>query len=125
MVDKIGIDGDYDMLISNVTTANTGDPQSYLSQYWKTNVNGDNPQNGSGYSNTSVDADLNTLTTAFNTEERRQLIINIQQTLMNTAASLFLGYPKTNMVSSKAITGVKMMPADYYWITTDIKPANE
>lgn len=125
LVDKIGIDGDYDMLISNVTTANTGDPQSYLSQYWKTNVNGDNPQNGSGYSNASVDADLNTLTTAFNTEERRQLIINIQQTLMNTAASLFLGYPKTNMVSSKAITGVKMMPADYYWITTDIKPANE
>jgi peptide/nickel transport system substrate-binding protein len=43
--------------------------------------------------------------------------------IMNDGAALFLGYPQTNIISSKALAGVKMYPSDYYWITNLIKPA--
>lgn len=42
---------------------------------------------------------------------------------MNDGAALFLGYPVTNIISSKALKGVHMFPSDYYWITSEIAPA--
>ena len=44
LIDGMGIKGEYDLLISNITTANTGDPEIFLSWYWKSNVNGSNQQ---------------------------------------------------------------------------------
>ena len=123
LVDQMGIKGEYDLLISNITTANTGDPEIFLSWYWKSNLNGENPQNGSGYSNPALDAKFEALSVEFDKEKRRQLIIEIQQMIMNDGAALFLGYPQTNIISSKALAGVKMYPSDYYWITSLIKPA--
>ena len=125
LIDQMGINGQYDLLISNITTANTGDPEMFLSWYWKTNVNGNNPQNGSGYSNPEVDAKFDQLAVEFDQAKRKQLIIEIQQLLMNDGAGLFLGYPQTNIVYNKALAGVKMLPSDYYWITTDIRPADK
>ena len=124
LLDKIGISGEYDLLISNITTANTGDPEIYLNWYWRTNVNGDNPQNGSGYSNPEYDAKCAELAVEFDPAKRRQIMIDMQQILLNDAAGLFLGYPETNIISSTKITGAIMHPADYYWITNKIKPAN-
>ena len=123
LIDQMGIKGEYDLLISNITTANTGDPEIFLSWYWKSNLNGENPQNGSGYSNPALDAKFEALSVEFDKEKRRQLIIEIQQMIMNDGAALFLGYPQTNIISSKALAGVKMYPSDYYWITNLIKPA--
>ena len=123
LVDQMGIKGEYDLLISNITTANTGDPEIFLSWYWKSNHNGENPQNGSGYSNPALDDKFEALSVEFDKEKRRQLIIEIQQMIMNDGAALFLGYPQTNIISSKALSGVKMYPSDYYWITNLIKPA--
>ena len=123
LLDKIGINGEYDLLISNITTANTGDPEIYLNWYWRTNINGDNPQNGSGYSNPEYDAKCAALAVEFDPAKRRQLMIDMQQILLNDAASLFLGYPETNIVSSTKITGAIMHPADYYWLTNKIMPA--
>ncbi len=125
LVDQMGIKGEYDLLISNITTANTGDPEIFLSWYWKTNHNGDNPQNGSGYSNPALDVKFNELAAEFDKSKRRQLIIDIQQILLNDGAALFLGYPQTNIVSNKALANVKMYPSDYYWITNIIKPAGK
>jgi len=123
LIDNMGIKGEYDLLISNITTANTGDPEIFLTWYWKTNSDGSNPQNGSGYSNPEYDAKLEQLSTEFDSAKRRQLIIELQQILLDDAASIFFGYPQTNIISSKRVTGVKMYPSDYYWITNLIKPA--
>lgn len=125
LVDQMGIKGEYDLLISNITTANTGDPEIYLSWYWKSNFHGENPQNGSGYSNPALDAKFDALAVEFDKEKRRQLIIEIQQIIMNDSAALFLGYPQTNIINNTALTGVKMYPSDYYWITNLIKPAGK
>lgn len=123
LIDGMGIKGEYDLLISNITTANTGDPEIFLTWYWKTNVNGNNPQNGSGYSNPEYDAKLEALSTEFDKDKRRQLIIELQQILLNDGASLFFGYPQTNIINSKKVDGVVMYPSDYYWITNLIRPA--
>ena len=123
LIDKMGINGEYDLLISNITTANTGDPEIFLNWYWRTNKDGDNPQNGSGYSNPALDAKFAELSTEFDKAKRRQLIIDILQIIMNDAAGLFLGYPETNIISSTKITGATMYPSDYYWVTNKIRPA--
>ena len=123
LIDGMGIKGEYDLLISNITTANTGDPEIFLTWYWKTNKDGSNPQNGSGYSNPEYDAKLEQLSMEFDPAKRREYIIELQQILMNDGASLFFGYPQTNIVNAKYIDGVKMYPSDYYWITNLIKPA--
>ena len=123
LIDKMGINGEYDLLISNITTANTGDPEIFLNWYWRTNKDGDNPQNGSGYSNPALDAKFAELSTEFDKAKRRQLMIDIQQIIMNDSAGLFLGYPETNIISSTKITGATMYPSDYYWVTNKIRPA--
>ncbi len=123
LIDNMGIKGEYDLLISNITTANTGDPEIFLSWYWKTNVDGNNPQNGSGYSNPEYDAKLEQLSMEFDKDARRNLIIELQQILLNDGAALFFGYPQTNIINAKYVDGVKMYPSDYYWITNLIKPA--
>ena len=120
LIDKMGQDGDYDMLISNIVTANTGDPIWFLANYWHTNVDGSNPQNGSGYSNPQVDQLLDAAETEFDPAKRREYAIQIQQILMNDGAALFLGYPKTNIVTGSYLKGAVMYPSDYYWITNKI-----
>ena len=52
-------------LSPNIVTANTGDPIWFLANYWHTNVDGSNPQNGSGYSNPQVDQLLDAAETEF------------------------------------------------------------
>lgn len=123
LVDSMGIKGEYDLMISNNTTASTGDPEIFLNWYWRTNINGNNTQNGSGYSNPKLDALFASLAIEFNKDKRRDLIIQAQQIMLDDGASLFLGYPQTNIVSNKALAGVKMYPSDYYWVTHLIKPA--
>lgn len=123
ILDGLATRGEYDLCISNIITANTGDPAIYLDWYWKTNVNGNNPQNGSGYSNAQFDALSNQLRVEFDPTKRRESIIQMQQIIMDDGAGLFFGYPKTNIVSRKNIEGAKILPADYYWLTKAIKPA--
>lgn len=123
VLDGMAKRGEYDLIISNILTANTGDPEIYLNWYWKTNVDGSNPQNGSGYSNPEYDALSDQLAVEFDPARRRDLIIRMQQILLDDAATIIFGYPKTNMVSSTRVTGARILPADYYWITKDIRPA--
>ena len=123
LIDSMGIKGEYDLIISNITTANTGDPEIFLRWYWQTNVDGSNQQNGSGYSNPEYDAKLEQLSMEFDKDKRRDLIIELQQILLNDGAALFFGYPQTNIINAKYVDGVKMYPSDYYWITNLIKPA--
>lgn len=123
VLDPIRRKGDFDLCISNILTANSGDPEVYLNWYWKTNVNGSQPQNSTGYSNPEYDALSDKLSVEFDPAKRRQYMIDMQQILLNDGAALFFGYPKTNMVSRVNIQDANIYPADYYWLTKDVKPA--
>lgn len=119
VLDPIRQSGDFDLCISNILTANSGDPAVYLNWYWKT---GD-PQNATGYSNPEYDALSDRLAVEFDPAKRRDLMIQMQQILLNDGAGLFFGYPKTNMVSKVTLKNADIKPADYYWLTKDVAPA--
>lgn len=123
VLDGIGVRGEYDLLISNVLAAQGGDPEIFANMYWKTNVNGSNPQNGSGYSNPAYDALSDKLAMEFDPAKRRQLVIDMQKILLDDAATLVFGHPQTNMISNTSVADAEILPCDYYWLTKDIKPA--
>lgn len=123
VLDGIGTRGEYDLLISNVLALQAGDPEVFLNMYLKTNNNGSNPQNGSGYSNPEFDALSDRLAMEFDPAKRRELAIEMQKIILDDAASLVFGYPQTNMVSNKSVADAEILPCDYYWLTKDIKPA--
>lgn len=123
VLDPIRQKGEFDLCISNILTANSGDPAIFLDWYWKTNVNGSQPQNSTGYSNAEYDALSDALSVEFDSAKRRDYMIKMQQILLNDGAAIFFGYPKTNMVSRTDITNANIYPADYYWVTKMVAPA--
>lgn len=123
VLDGIGVKGEYDLLISNVLALQAGDPEVFVNMYLRTNKDGSNPQNGSGYSNPEFDALGDKLAMEFDPAKRRELIIQMQKLILDDAASLVFGHPQTNMISNKSVTDAEILPCDYYWLTKDIKPA--
>ena len=118
--------GDYDLLIWNVITVNTGDPEHYLRELWKSHTEVNKNNNTADYSNPKVDELLDRLAVEFDLAERRQIIIDVQQLIINDAASIFFAYPETNIIyNNKMVRGVKMVPSDYYWLTKNIRPATK
>lgn len=123
VLDGIGTRGEYDLLISNVLAEQAGDPEVFMNMYWKTNVDGSNPQNGSGYSNPAYDALSDQLAGEFDPAGRRNIIIQMERIIQDDAATLVFGYPQTNMISNKKVKNAVIKPCDYYWVTKDIVPA--
>lgn len=86
---------------------------------------GNNPQNGSGYSNPAYDALSDKLAVEFDPAKRRQLVIDMQKIILDDAATIIFGYPQTNMISNTSIANAEILPCDYYWLTKEIKPAQK
>ncbi|MFQ9940379.1 MAG: ABC transporter substrate-binding protein [Blautia hansenii] len=108
--------GEFDLLIWNVLVANTGDPEKYLRENWYST----SASNQTGYKNEEADKLLDQLAQEFDPEKRKALIIQIQQLIMDDAATVFFGYETTYLFSSKEVQGATLYPMDYYWLTKDI-----
>ena len=108
--------GNFDLLIWNVLAANTGDPEKYLYENWDS----ESASNQAGYKNAKVDELLDKLNVEFDPEKRKELAIEIQQLIMNDAATVFFGYETTFLFSNKKVQNLKMFPMDYYWLTKDV-----
>lgn len=122
---NIGIKGGYDMLISNIMALPTGDPEFFMNMYFRTNTNGNTPENASGYSNPEYDKLSAQLASEFDTAKRRDIVIKMEKIILDDAATLVYGYAKTNMISKKGVENAKIFPTDFYWLTNDIKPAGK
>lgn len=108
--------GSFDMLIWNVLVANTGDPENYLRENWYST----SPSNQAGYKNAKVDELIDELGVTFDEAKRRDLDIEIQQLIMNDAATVFFGYETTYLYYSDQVKGLELYPIDYYWLTKDV-----
>lgn len=104
----------FDMLIWNVLVANTGDPESYLRENWYSR----SVSNQTAYNNPEVDRLLDELSSEFDKDKRKELIIQIQQIIMNDIPTIFFGYETTYLITTKNIENAVMYPTDYYWITS-------
>ncbi|MGI6109007.1 MAG: ABC transporter substrate-binding protein [Eubacteriaceae bacterium] len=113
------VSGDYDLLANNWMTVPVGDPQEYLDNWY-----GKSDANYCGYSNAQYDALYEQLETTTDQSARKDIVKQMQQILIDDSAVLVFGYYNSNMVSTNKVTGATISTADYYWITSDIKPAS-
>lgn len=120
---KPGAANGYDVLLTNVQTLTAGDPECFLNRYFRSNKNGGNPENTSGFSIPEYDALSAQLAGEFDAVKRRDIVVRMEKILMNDAAAIVYGYPGNNLVSRKAVDGAVTFPCDYYLLTTDIRPA--
>lgn len=116
-----GKEGTWDLLATSILTGSTGDPEVYLNRYWKSGEEG----NITGWSSAEYDALSDELASTFDPARRRALLVRMQQILLDDAAALVFGYPKSRMVSAARIAGAEITPADYYWITDQVRPAQK
>lgn len=121
VIDELAKSGAYDLMISSVVTANTGNPVWFLKQYWGSNIDGANPNNGSGYSNPRYDELLALAGSTMDSTTAHNAIISAQQTLLDDNAAIYLGYPKINLVGKNYMKGIHTSPCEYYIITKDLK----
>ena len=123
VLDGIGTSGKYDLLISNILTEQAGSAINFMNMYWRSNINGSNPQNSSGYSNAKYDALGDDYLSEFDEGKRRQIIIDMQRILLDDAVTIIYGHPQTNMVSSDKVANADIQACDFYWLTKDWQPA--
>ncbi|MDY4746615.1 MAG: ABC transporter substrate-binding protein, partial [Veillonella caviae] len=90
-------------------------------QYWGSNIDGANPNNGSGYSNPRYDELLALAGSTMDSTTAHNAIISAQQTLLDDNAAIYLGYPKINLVGKNYMKGIHTSPCEYYIITKDLK----
>ncbi|MDD6189952.1 MAG: ABC transporter substrate-binding protein [Clostridiales bacterium] len=109
--------GEYDLNNNNWTTVGTGDPLAFMAN-WATE------STYCSYSNPEYDALFSELKGEMDPEKRAELVFRMQQILIDDAAVLIDGYYNSSMIYSKNVGNAHIHTADYYWLTTEITPAN-
>lgn len=109
--------GEYDLNNNNWSTVGTGDPLEYMAN-WSTDGTYCN------YSNPEYDKLYNKLKSEIDENKRKDIIQKLQQILIDDAAVLIDGYYNSSMIYSKNVAKAHIHTADYYWLTTEIIPAD-
>ena len=111
--------GNFDLITSNAIVVPTGDPTGFLGNFYS-----GNSASYGYYANDAYDALYEELLITTDAERQLDLIIQMQQILIDDAATLVHGYYNSTFASrTDAVTGAEITPIDYYWITTKIRPA--
>lgn len=113
------VKGEYDLCDSNWITVGNGDPTEYLANWY-----GKSDANYCNYKNDEYDKLYEQLDTEFDDTKRAEIIEKLQQILIDDAAVVVHGYYNSSMISDSTVTGANIHTADYYWLTTEIAPAN-
>ncbi|MBO6229924.1 MAG: ABC transporter substrate-binding protein [Ruminiclostridium sp.] len=111
--------GDYDLNNNNWTTVGTGDPTEYMANWYS--------KSGAdycAYQNDEYDKLYEQLLNEADTAKRADIIRQLQQILVNDAVAIVDGYYNSSMAYSKNVGYAHIHTADYYWITTEIRPAD-
>ena len=112
--------GEYDFNNNNWTTVGAGDPTDYMANWYSKSE-----ANYCGYKNDDYDAAYEALLKETDTAKRAELIQEMQQYLIDDAAVLVDGYYNSSFIYNKATVGyAHIHTADYYWLNTEITPAN-
>ena len=110
--------GEYDFNANNWTTVGNGDPTEYMANWYSKSV-----ADYCGYKNDEYDKLYEQLLTEMDSDKRVELITQLQQILIDDAAVLVDGYYNSSMIYSKKVGYAHIHTADYYWLSTEIVPA--
>lgn len=106
--------GEFDVYVSSLTTAPTGDPEYFFSA----TVTGS--KNYGGYESGEAETLAETLHETFDTEERALLAVRLQQQLLDDDAYFFVSHLNMGIVTKSNVTGIAAHPCDYYEITAEL-----
>lgn len=106
----------WDVYASALVTAPTGDPEYFFGASCLTGA----AANYGGYSNPQLDALGAQLHIAFDSNERAQLAIQMQQLILDDHAYFFASHLTMGIVAKASVTGIEPHPCDYYEITADL-----
>ena len=110
--------GDYDFNGNNWTTVGNGDHTEYMANWYSKSAS-----NYCGYANEEYDQLYEQLLTEMDEGTRTEIITRLQQILIDDAAVLVDGYYNSSMIYSKNVGYAHIHTADYYWLSTEIVPA--
>lgn len=110
--------GDYDFNANNWITVGNGDPTEYMANWYSKGT-----ADFCGYVNEEYDALYEQLVTEMDEDVRTEIITKLQQILVDDAAVLVDGYYNSSMIYSKNVGYAHIHTADYYWLSTEIVPA--
>lgn len=106
--------GEFDVYVSSVTTAPTGDPEYFFTS---TVVGSKNYGN---YHSDEVSGLVDQLHRTFDPQERAALAVQLQQRILDDDAFFFVSHLNMGIVTQANVTGMAAHPCDYYEITADL-----
>ena len=108
--------GDYDLYVSALVTAPTGDPEYFFT----TCCLDSSVKNQGGYHSDALEALAAELHTTFDEDARSRLAVEMQQLILDDSAYFFTSHLQMSIVSKSNVTGLEAHPCDYYEITVDL-----
>lgn len=104
--------GDYDILLYSAVTAPTGDSDYFFRANSITGAS----DNLEGYSNPKIDRLQKELHTEFDEKKRKDITVEMTQTVMDDNAYVFVSHIELGVIAKKGIKGIAPHPCDYYYI---------
>ncbi|MBP3806437.1 MAG: ABC transporter substrate-binding protein [Oribacterium sp.] len=114
-VSDLQANGEFDMTFANWQTLSTGDPQWFLDQVFKTGAT----DNYAGYSNSDLDALVDSMSTTFDVNERMNIARDASQIIIDHGFGCFLVDVTNINVCRSTIKNMHTFPIDYYMLTYD------
>ena len=109
-------DGEFDVYVSSLTTAPTGDPEYFFNSTVVTGA----AKNYGKYSNQELDEVIDKMHHTFDQEERSSLAVEAQQMILDDSSYFFVSHLNMGIVTKSNVTGIAAHPCDYYEITADL-----
>lgn len=109
----------WDVYASAMVTAPTGDP----AYFFTTHCLDHSAANNGRYHSDALENLASELNETFDTEQRAQLAVEMQQILLDDDAFVFCSHLQMSMISQSDVTGLTAHPCDFYEITVDLRPA--
>lgn len=108
--------GEYDVYVSSLTTAPTGDPEYFFTTCALENAS----HNRSNHRIEEVETLYQQLHQEFDPEVRGELAVEMQQAMLDESAIFFVSHLNMGIVTKSNVTGMAAHPCDYYEITADL-----
>lgn len=104
--------GEYDMLCMNINVLNCADPENHMRTYF----GGEGSYSSTGWDSKEYDKVIKKLESTADPAERRALVLEGEQMLLDDGTAIFFCYPLMNFVMKDTVSGLESTPADYYWV---------
>jgi len=106
----------WDVYVSALTTAPTGDPEYFFSATCLS----DSTKNFGAYQSDDLDALYKDLHKEFDTDKRGEIAAKMSQTILDDHGYFFASFLQMGIVSQANVQGMAAHPCDYYEITVDL-----